>query len=187
MDQLARTNWLARQLRAPICDYLICVRVRARARASLENVEREMVVQFAFNDFFGRLHDQGRAFGVEQTEIVIGLGGGPLNDPESANEWARETVTADRKVKDRALGGGAIERRLGERHFSHRIFFHPRPPAGHALFAEARFSWSDKWDSPLRPFPFSKTVMNIGGMFCRTYSDSARSKILACCFSSFVT
>src|SRR5207245_2500817 len=146
-----------------------------------------MFVQFALDHFFGCLDNQRGAFRIEQSEIVICLGCSPLNQAESANEGTRKPVAAHREIQDRALSGSSIKRGFGERHFAHRILFHPRPPAGHARVAEVRLSCSDRSASPLRPLALSKTVMNIGGIFCRKYSDSACSKILACCFSSLVT
>ena len=65
VHQLARADLFAGQLRATVGDHFVCVRVGARARTGLENVERKMVVQFALDHFFGCLHDQGGALGVE--------------------------------------------------------------------------------------------------------------------------
>ena len=65
MHELARADFFAGQLRATIGDHFICVRVGARARTGLENIEWKMVVQFAIDHFFRCLHDQGRPLGVE--------------------------------------------------------------------------------------------------------------------------
>ncbi len=86
MHQLARADRCASQLRATIRDHFVRVCVRARAGTGLENVEREMVVQFSIDDFLGRLHNQRAALGVEQSEIVIGLRSRPFNQSERANE-----------------------------------------------------------------------------------------------------
>ena len=65
MHDFARADLLAGQLRAAVGNHFVRVRVRARAGTSLKNVERKMLVQFPLDHFFGRLHDQRRAFGVE--------------------------------------------------------------------------------------------------------------------------
>src|SRR6266480_6394884 len=46
VNVLARPDWFAGKLCRPVCDYFVRVCVRARARAGLKNVEREMVVEF---------------------------------------------------------------------------------------------------------------------------------------------
>jgi hypothetical protein len=47
------------------------------------------VHRVSFGHFFGRLHDQRRALRIEQTEIVIRLRRGPLDQPQGANKWTR--------------------------------------------------------------------------------------------------
>ena len=79
VNELARTNFLSGKLRAPVGDHFIRVCVRARAGTGLKNVDRKMFIQFTVDHFFGSLDDQRRAFGIEQTEIMIGLRRGPLN------------------------------------------------------------------------------------------------------------
>ena len=78
VNRFARADRFAGQLAATIGNDFVRVRVRARARAGLENVERKMLVELAFHDFLGRLHDERAALGIEQTEIVIGLRRGPF-------------------------------------------------------------------------------------------------------------
>ncbi len=92
MNRLARSDRFARQLGATIGDHLVGVHVRAGARAGLENIERKMLVELSFDHFLGRLHDERAALGIEQTEIVVGLGRGPFDQTERANEWPGEPV-----------------------------------------------------------------------------------------------
>ena len=61
-----------------------------------------MVVELALRDFLGCLHDQRRAFGIEQTEIVIRLRSRPFDQAQSANKRPRKSITAYRKIQDRA-------------------------------------------------------------------------------------
>ena len=68
-----------------------------------------MFVQFAFDHFFSGLNDQCGALGIEQTEIVMGLGRGPFNETEGANKRPREAITADWKVQNSALSRRALK------------------------------------------------------------------------------
>ncbi len=128
VDMVVRVNrifcadWFAGKLTATIRDDFIGVGVRARAGTGLENVERKMFVEFSFDHFFGRLHDEGGPMRVEQTEIVIGLRRGPFDQTERANEWPGEAISTDRKIQDRPLGRRSIQRRLRDGHFAHRVF-----------------------------------------------------------------
>ena len=123
MDALLRIVLLARQLPAAIRDHFVHVHVRARARTGLENVEREMLVQLALDDFLGRLHDEGGTMGVEQAEIVIGLRGGPFQKAERANKGPRKAVTAHRKIEHGPLRRGAVKRGRRDGHLAHRVLF----------------------------------------------------------------
>ena len=49
-----------------------------------------MFVELALDHFFRRLDDEGGTMGVEQTKIVIGLGRGPFDQAERANERPAE-------------------------------------------------------------------------------------------------
>src|SRR5207237_1523775 len=100
VNWIARTDRLARQLRATIGDHLIRVRVGTGARPSLKNVDREMLVQFALDHLFRRLNDEGGPAGVEWTKIVIGLGGAPFDQDELAKEGGGELITTKREIKD---------------------------------------------------------------------------------------
>ena len=132
MNRITRADRFSRQLAATIRDHFVRVRVRARAGTGLENVEREMLVQFALHDFLRRLHDERAPMGIEQTEIGIRLRGGPFDQAQSANERPRKSIAADRKIQDRPLGGSAVERGFRDGHFAHRILFGPGRPGRHA-------------------------------------------------------
>src|SRR5687767_303901 len=86
MNRIFGANWFTRELAGPVRDYFIGVRVRARARTGLKNVEWEMLVEFAFHDFLGRLHDEGAAMRIEQPKIGIGLRRRPFNQAQRPNE-----------------------------------------------------------------------------------------------------
>ena len=121
MNRLARADRFPGELAAAIRDHLVRVRVRARARAGLENIEREMLVELALDDFLRGLHDERAALGIEQPEIVVRLRGGPFDQTKRADERPRKTLAADRKIQDGALGRSAVERGLRHRHLAHGI------------------------------------------------------------------
>ena len=125
VNRLARADRFAGELAAAIGDDFVRVRVRARAGAGLENVEWKMFVELALHHFLGRLDDERAALGIEQTEIVIGLRGGPFHQAERANERPRKTPTADRKIQHRALGRSAVKSGLRDGHLAHRILLDP--------------------------------------------------------------
>src|SRR5437870_7774466 len=75
VDNFARTDRFSGQLRATVGDHFVCVRVRARPRAGLKNVEREMFVQLALDYFFSGLDNERGAIGIEQSEFMIRLSG----------------------------------------------------------------------------------------------------------------
>ena len=83
VNRVARADRFAGQLAAAIGDDFVRVRVRARAGAGLENVEREMFVELALDHFLGRLHNERAALGIEQTEIVIGLRRRPFQQDQA--------------------------------------------------------------------------------------------------------
>ena len=132
MNVLARSNRFARKLRAPVGDDFVRVRVRARAGAGLKNVERKMVVEFSFHNLLGCRHNQRRALGIEQTEIMIDLRGRPFDQTQRADERSGKSITAYREIEHRAVSGRAMERIRRKRHLAHRIFFCPRRLLGHA-------------------------------------------------------
>src|ERR1043166_1698111 len=98
MHQFARPNWLACELGAPIRDDFISVGVCACTRTGLENVQRKMIIEFSFNNFFSRSDDQRRTLRIKQAEIAICLRGSRFDQAKSANKRARKTVTAYRKI-----------------------------------------------------------------------------------------
>ena len=108
MDRVARTDRFAGQLRATIRDHFVGVGVGARAGAGLKNIEREMRIELSFDHFFRGLNNERRPVGIEQPEIVIGLRRRPFDQPQRPNERPGKTITADRKIQNRSLSGGAV-------------------------------------------------------------------------------
>ncbi len=65
MNDFTRADRLACELCATVRDHFIRVRVRARAGASLKNVERKMFIEFSIDNFLGRLDDERAAMGIQ--------------------------------------------------------------------------------------------------------------------------
>ena len=132
MNVLARSDRFACKLRTTVRNHFVGVRVCARSGTGLKNVERKMIVEFSFHNLFSRLHDQRCALGIQQTQVVIRLPGRPFDQTQRANERARKSVAAHRKIEHRAMSGSAMKRIRRKRHLAHRIFFCPRRLLGHA-------------------------------------------------------
>ena len=139
VDVIVRVNWLAGadrfagELAGAIGDDFVRVRVRARAGTGLENVEWKMVVEFSFRNLLGRLHDERAPFRIEQTKIVIGLCGSPLQQAERTDKRARETPPANRKIKHGPLGRGAVKSGFRDGHLAHGILFGSGLAGAHAV------------------------------------------------------
>ena len=117
MNRIFRADRFAGELAGAVRDHFVRVRVRARAGTGLENIEREMLVELPFHDFFRRLDDERAPVRIEQAEISVRLGGSPFDQPEGANERPGKSIAADREIQDRALRGRAIKRGLRARTF----------------------------------------------------------------------
>ena len=82
VNRLAGADRFAGQLAGAIGDAFVRVRVRARAEPVWKMSEWKMLVELSLRDLLGRLHDERAPFRIEQTKIVIGLCGGPLQQAE---------------------------------------------------------------------------------------------------------
>ena len=85
-------------------DHLIGVHVRGRARAGLEDVDRELVVELTGGDAVSRGGDALSLAGVEQAEFGVDARGGGLDASEPADHRHRDRLAGDREVRD-GLGG----------------------------------------------------------------------------------
>jgi hypothetical protein len=82
-------------------DHLVRVHVRARARAGLEDVDRELVVELAAGDAVGRCGDAVGLVGVEQVELGVHARGRGLDPAEPARHRHRDRLPGNREVLDR--------------------------------------------------------------------------------------
>ena len=83
------------------CDHLVGVHVRARARAGLEDVDRELVVVVAVGDRVAGGGDPLGLLGVQQPELGVRARGGGLDPAEPARDGNRDRLAGDGEVRDR--------------------------------------------------------------------------------------
>ncbi len=99
-------------------DHLVRVHVRGRARAGLEDVDRELVVELARRDPGRGGRDPLRLVAVEQAEVGVRARGGALDAAEPARDRRRDRLAGDREVRDRLrrLAAPELLPLLGLRH-----------------------------------------------------------------------
>ena len=103
MNRLLRSQLAARQFDGAVGDDLVDVHVGLRAAAGLPDAQRELVVEFAGDDFVGGLHDQLGFVGGKLAEVLVHQRASLLQDAESADQLRRHGVAADVEVQQRAL------------------------------------------------------------------------------------
>ena len=89
-------------------DDLVGVHVGRRARAGLEDVDHEGIVEFAVDDSLGGRDDGGGTFGVEGFKIEVDLGGALFDLSDGPDEGATEAEVADGEVEFGAAGVCAV-------------------------------------------------------------------------------
>ena len=107
-------------------DHLVGIHVGAGAGAGLKHIDRELGIVRAARDRLGSTGDAACGLGIEQPEARVGGRRGLLDQRERANERARQAITADRKVLDRALGLRAPERMRGHLQLTHAVALDPK-------------------------------------------------------------
>src|SRR3970282_1763905 len=115
----------AQDLAGPVGDDLVGVGVGRGARPRLVDVDGEVRVEAAVGDLLGRLDDGLPDAPVQQTELHVHLGGGPLDYPQRVNERPREAQSADGEVANGPGGGGAVVRVRGALHLAEVVAFDP--------------------------------------------------------------
>src|SRR5579872_4472031 len=106
-------------------DHLVGVGIGRRARASLKNVEDELVVEHTWGsgDLLGGLCNGVCLVGVEQTKVTVRDCRSVLDGAQCPDETAIEALAADRKVLDGALRGSAVIRAFWDLQATHRVVF----------------------------------------------------------------
>ena len=115
----------AREFDGAVGDNLVGVHVRLRARAGLEDDQREVVVELTGDDLVAGLRDVVRDVGGQLAQLGVGQGCGLLQDAEGAHHRAtpHECVAADVEVVQRTLGLSAPIAVRGDLNGSHRVGF----------------------------------------------------------------
>ena len=106
-------------------DHLVRVHVRGRARAGLEDVDRELVVELARGDPVAGGGDPLGLLGVEEAELGVRARGRRLDPSEPAGDGGRDRLAGDRKVLDRLACFHAPE--LPRRDLAHAWSLVPSP------------------------------------------------------------
>ena len=96
-------------------DHLVGVHVGRGARAGLEDVDRELIVELAVGDAVGSGGDPLGEVGVEQRQLAVDAGRGALDPAQPADDGHRDRLAGDREVVDR-LGGLAAPELLAFLH-----------------------------------------------------------------------
>ena len=105
-------------------DDLVGVHISRGAGAGLEDVEDEMVVKLAVDDFLGGLDDGVFLVGFQQAEAGVDLGGGELYQAEGSDEGTGEPQVTDGEVEDGPHGRSAVVGVGGDLHRAHGVFFY---------------------------------------------------------------
>ena len=103
MDRLLGSDFAAGDFDGAVGDDLVDVHVGLRAAAGLPDAQRELVGEFAGDDFVGGLDDELGLVGGKLAEILIHERGGLFQDGEGADQLGRHGVAADIEVMQRAL------------------------------------------------------------------------------------
>ncbi len=120
-----RANLASKELNGAVRDDLVGVHVGGSARAGLEDVEHEVLVQRAVHHLGGRPLDRFRALRIQEAELRVHLGSRLLDRSERLNEPTPETNAADGEVPSSPLGLSAIQHPGRYAHLAHRILLDP--------------------------------------------------------------
>src|SRR5579863_7212796 len=123
MNRLFAAQRAAGNFNGAIADDFVDVHVGLGAAAGLPDAEREMVVEFARDDFVGGLRDVLGFFGGKFAEILIDQRGGFFEDAEGADQFGRHGVLANGEMDQRAGGLCAVVAVGGDVHFAHGVGF----------------------------------------------------------------
>ena len=124
VDVIVRVHCAAQVPAGERGDHLVGIHVAAGARAGLKHIEGECRIVSAGRHFRRcRLHRRGNVR-RQQTQPAVGARRSLFDQAEGADEGARQGLSADRKVIDRALGLRAPQRLCRHLQFTHAVVLH---------------------------------------------------------------
>ena len=106
-----------------VCDDFVRVHVRRRAGAGLENVDDEMLIVLAVDDFLCRFHDGVGDRLIDEAELAVRLRGRELDLAQCFDKSAGVAQITDREVEYRPLRARAVQRMRGHLHLAHGVSF----------------------------------------------------------------
>jgi hypothetical protein len=86
VQELVLALGVAEDFQRPVGDHLVGVHVGRGAGAALDDVDDELLMPLAVDDFLAGGDDGVGALGVEQAELQVSLGGGLLDLGQGANQ-----------------------------------------------------------------------------------------------------
>jgi hypothetical protein len=116
---------VAEDFQRPVGDHFIGVHVGRGAGAALDDVDNELLMPLAVDDFLAGGDDGAGALGVEQAELQVGLGGGLLDLGQGANQVRVDgnRNTGDVEIFQRAQRMDAVIGRTGDFAVAEQIVF----------------------------------------------------------------
>ncbi len=114
VDMVVRVNrrlvafLAAEQLVGAVGDHLVGVHVGGRAGTGLEDIDGKLGIELAVDHLGGGGDDGGGKFRLDQTELLVDLGGGALDPAHGMDEPRRQRPAADREIGHGALGLHAV-------------------------------------------------------------------------------
>ena len=127
VDVIIWMNWFlgphfaAGDFDGAVGDHFVHVHVGLGAAAGLPDAQGELVVEFAGDDFVGRLHDESRYVRGKLAQILIHQGAGFLERAKGADQLRRHGVASDVEVQQRTLGLRAPVDVRGDFDLSHAV------------------------------------------------------------------
>src|SRR5215211_9152719 len=125
MDGISGAEFAAEDLYGPVGDDLVGVHVRGGPGARLEDVEDELVVEFALHYLLGGPYDGVPELLVEEAELEIHVRGLELDRAEGLHEAARLAQVAYREVVEGTPRLGAEEGVARDLDLPHRVVLYP--------------------------------------------------------------
>ncbi len=113
----------AEEFGGAIGDDFVGVHVGGGAGAGLEDVDDEVVVELAGDDFVGGTADGICDVGGDAAEFLVHGGRVFFDEAEGSDECTGEAMVGDREVFNSACGGGSVEGVGGHLHGAHGVFF----------------------------------------------------------------